>query len=107
MVKIQSISDIITNSSSEVFIIDTKHHDLVSEFIQEICEVFGFDMHNMMDFDSVTENGHIDGYRNSSYKKGNLLIWSQGDNSIPAVIMDMIYDLPWTPSERIQNMENF
>ena len=105
MVKIQSISDIITNSSSEVFIIDTKHHDLVSEFIQEICDVFEFDMYDMMDFDSVTEDGYVDGYRNGAYKKGNLLIWSQGDNSIPEVIMNMIYNLQWTPSERIRNME--
>lgn len=105
MVKIQSISDIITNSSSEVFIIDTKHHDLVSEFIKEVCDLFEFNIYDLMDFDSVTEDGYVDGYRNGSYKKGNLLIWSQGDNSIPAVIMDMIYNLQWTPSERIEKME--
>ena len=44
MNKIQSISDIITNSSSEVFVITTDKHAEVAKFIKDICKVVGVDM---------------------------------------------------------------
>ena len=54
---IQSISDIITNSSSKVFIIDSNKHQLVAKLIKEICEVFGYDMNKIMEFESVIKHG--------------------------------------------------
>ena len=45
---IQSISDIITNSSSEVFIIDTHEHEKIKEFLADVCEVFGWDVNDLM-----------------------------------------------------------
>ena len=92
MSKIQSISDIITNSSSEVFIIDSKQHDKITTFLKDVCDLFGWNVYDLMEFDSVTTNGDVDGHK---YKKGNLLIWSTDDNSIPSVIMDVIDNIRW------------
>lgn len=94
MSKIQSISDIITNSSSEVFVITTDKHAEVAKFIKDVCEVFGVDMDRIMEFDSVTTN-HKDPYSGIKVSKGDLLIYSTEDNSIPGVIMDMIESLDW------------
>ena len=91
---IQSISDIITNSSSEVFVITTDKHAEVAKFIKDICKVFGVDMDEIMEFDSVTTN-HKDPYIEIKVSKRDLLIYSTEDNSIPGVIMDIIESLDW------------
>lgn len=94
MIKIQSISDIITNSSSEVFVVTTNKHAEVAAFIKEICKVFGVDMDRIMEFDSSTTN-HKDTYTGVKVNKGDLIIYSTEDNSIPGVIMDIIESLDW------------
>ena len=40
---IQSFSDIITNSSSEVFVIESKDHEKIKTFLADVCELFGWD----------------------------------------------------------------
>lgn len=95
MSKIQSISDIITNSSSEVFIIDVDNHDKIIEFISDVCNVFGWDVNDLMTFESPAQDGKISGW-DIKYKADSLLIWSQGENSIPWSIMTLIEELPWT-----------
>lgn len=95
MSKIQSISDIITNSSSEVFIIDVDNHDSLKEFIADVCDVFGWDVDDLMTFESTTQDGEISGW-DIEYKADSLLIWSREDNSIPWAIMAIIEELPWT-----------
>jgi len=100
---IQSISDIITNSSSEVFIIDSNKHQLIAKLIKEICEVFGYDMNKIMEFESATKDGKINGW-DIKYKKGNLLIHSSDENSIPNIIMTLIEELKWDWSPRVQEM---
>lgn len=102
MSKIQSVSDIITNSSSEVFIIDSKNHDKITTFLKDVCDLFGWDVYDLMEFDSVTRDGDVDGHK---YKKGNLLIWSTGDNSIPSVIMDIIEDIRWNYIPAIEDVK--
>lgn len=103
MIKIQSISDIITNSSSEVFIIDADNHDKLIEFISDICNVFGLDVNDLMTFESPAQDGNISGW-NIEYKADSLLIWSQGENSIPWSIMAIIEELPWTQSPAISQI---
>lgn len=95
MNKIQSISDIITNSSSEVFIINTDDHEKVINFINDVCEVCGWNTHDLMYFESADQNGSIEDWTNTDYKKGNLLIYSASDNTIPYCIMEIIEDLPY------------
>ena len=92
---IQSFSDIITNSSSEVFVIESKDHEKIKTFLADVCELFGWNVHDLMTFESAKEDGKVDGW-NSTYKAGNLLIWSNGDNSIPPVIMDIIDGMYWS-----------
>ena len=94
MIKIQSFSDIITNSSSEVFIISTDKHAEVAEFLKNVCDLFGLDMDEIMEFESATRNGR-DEYSDTKYKKGDLIIRSIDDNSIPGIIMDIISNLDW------------
>lgn len=93
MIKIQSISDIITNSSSEVFVIETNKHAEVAKFIEDVCNIFGVNMHSIMEFDSATKNCRV-GY-DLKCKKGDLVIHSIDDNSIPSVIMNIIEELDW------------
>ena len=52
---IQSFSDIITNSSSEVFVIESKDHEKIKTFLADVCEVFGWDVNDLMTFESVDE----------------------------------------------------
>lgn len=94
MNKIQSISDIITNSSSEVFIVDADNHDKLIEFISDICNVFGWDVNDLMTFEAPAQDGDISGW-DIEYKADSLLIWSQGENSIPWSIMAILEELPW------------
>lgn len=91
---IQSFSDIITNSSSEVFVIESDDHEKIKTFLTDVCEVFGWDINDLMTFESVEEDGKVEGW-DSIYKTGDLLIWSNGDNSIPSVIMDIISEMRW------------
>ena len=91
---IQSFSDIITNSSSEVFVIESKDHERIKTFLADVCEVFGWDVNDLMTFESVEEDGEVEGW-DSTYKAGNLLIWSTDDNSIPSIIMEIISDMKW------------
>ncbi len=67
MNKIQSISDIITNSSSEVFIIDTKQHDKIAEFLKDLCDVCGVDFYDATNGPNWTTK--------TNWKTGNVANW--------------------------------
>ena len=103
---IQSISDIITNSSSEVFVISTNKHAEVASFIKDICDIFGVDMDDIMEFESATKDGRV-GY-DLKPKKGDLIIYSTGDNTIPWAIIHLIEELDWchTPKVETLNIKN-
>lgn len=105
MNKIQSMSDIITNSSSEVFIVSTDNHEKVINFINDVCEVCGWNTEDLMCFESADQDGSLEGWSNIDYKKGDLLIHSADDNSIPYWIMDMIGDLPYLTAPALNGVE--
>lgn len=77
-----------------MFVITTDKHAEVAQFISDVCDVFGVSMDEIMEFDSSTTN-HIDTYSGVKVSKGDLVIYSTEDNSIPCVIMDMIERLDW------------
>ena len=91
---IQSFSDIITNSSSEVFVVESKDHERIKTFLADVCEVFGWNVNDLMTFESVEEDGQVEDW-DSTYKAGDLLIWSSDENSIPSVIIDIISEIGW------------
>ena len=93
---IQSISDIITNSSSEVFIINSHDHETVSKFLKDMCYICGVKMDDVMDMNTATEDSSL-WYKGPKIKKGNLVIESTCDNSIPVPIMDLMENLDWVP----------
>lgn len=95
--KIQSFSDIITNSSSELFIIRNpkEEGEKITEFLQGVYELLGRDINDDMEISPADSNDMAQakecGY---TVKKGDLVIWSTSDNSIPWGIMDLIEGLP-------------
>lgn len=95
---IQSISDIITNSSSEVFILDTKDHAGIAKFLKEVCELLDLNIGDLVDFESVTKDSSYY-YKGPKFRKGNLVIREKYDNALPDLISEIIKKLDsFTPN---------
>ena len=101
--KILNISDVITNSSSEVFVIKPQDgidsEELLAEiedFIQSLCDSMGYDDPGLYSY--VTDQNYKDSYFcNYNYSSGDIVIHSNGENSIPWKLMDTITDLDCIP----------
>ena len=109
IIPVQSISDVITNSSSELFIIKNpkKKGEEITEFLQGVYKLLGQDIDEDMYIESANAQSIKDvSYQGYKCEKGDLLIWSQEENSIPYPIMDLIegceylFDLPYGSIER-------
>lgn len=114
VIKIQSISDLITNSSSEVFICSTESNPEITkyeiqEFINTLMYVLGYDNDEFYTGANVivAEGDGIIGGWDYTYKKGDILIESKDDNSIPWNIMNILEDLEYIPKfeNKITNVE--
>ena len=106
---IQSFSDIITNSSSELFIIKNpkeKGEEIV-KFLTGVYKLLGRNIDDDLcmrpaDQDDIAEAKDW-GYK---CKKGDMVIWSADENSIPYPIMvlieglDSLIDIPYGSVER-------
>lgn len=104
-IHIQSVSDLITNSSSEVFIcqVDTSDTEAlkseIESLINTLMEALGYvndDYYTGAVVEIADEDGVIEGW-NYKYKKGDILIWSREENSIPWNIVDILGDLDCLP----------
>lgn len=99
--KIISVSNVITNSSSEVFIIHAKPefqkeiNEEIPEFLKQLCNLFEEDIEDMMEFE-ISDKTYIDDGWYYYVHKGDLLIHSTSDNTIPGWLMDIISDLNYT-----------
>ena len=95
MVMIQSISDIITNSSSEVFVIkgQKERNQEIMELIIGFYKLIGRNIDQDLEMFVASEKFRDKdwGYK---YKKGDIVIYSNDDNSIPYVVMVFIEELP-------------
>lgn len=106
MVKIQSFSDIITNSSSELFVVKGTEEAKkeLEQVIKDLYNSLGRDMNEDLEFEIANDNCYIThrevyfdreyelndyGY-DYTYDKGDLLISSMEENSIPYPIMEFI-----------------
>jgi len=100
--KIISISDVITNSSSEVFIIHSKPefqdeiNEEIPELLNRICDVTDLNIDDIMEFD-ISDETYIDQDWYYYVHKGDLLIYSVSDNTIPSWIMDLIQSINYMP----------
>ena len=98
VINILSISDVITNSSSEVFVIHSKPefqdeiNKEIPEFLRELCDLIEEDIDEMMEFD-VSDETYIDEGWYYYVHKNDLLIHSVSDNTIPYWMIDFIQDL--------------
>lgn len=114
VIKIQSINDLITNSSSEVFICSTNSNpeitkDEIQEFIDTLMDILGYDNDGFYSGATVTvaeKDGIIGGW-DWTYKKGDILIESKDNNSIPYSIVNILEDLEYIPKfeNKITNVE--
>lgn len=114
VIKIQSINDLITNSSSEVFICSTESNpeitrDELQEFIDTLMDILGYDNDDYYigaDITVAEKDGVIGGW-DYTYKKGDILVESKNDNSIPWHIMDILEELMYIPKfkNKITNVE--
>ena len=101
--KIIGYSDVITNSSSEVFVIKPQDgidsEELLAEiddFIQSLCDSMGYNDSGL--YSCVAGQNYKDSYFcNYNYSSGDILIHSNDDNSIPWKLMDIITDLDCIP----------
>lgn len=104
-IKIQSVSDIITNSSSEVFICSTSGDpneiaNEVRQFLEDLMDLTGYsgdEYYEGADVTVASHDGEIYDWGEVSYKEGDILIESVTDNSIPYGIMMILEDLEYTP----------
>ncbi len=98
--KILSVSDVITNSSSEVFIVHSKPefqdsiNEEVPELLKKICEAVEEDIDEMLCC-SVSPTTGIDEDWDYYYSEKDLIIESINDNSIPGWLMDFIQEIPY------------
>lgn len=101
--KILSVSDVITNSSSEVFIIHSKPevdnseiYEEIKELLDSICELTGIDPSDCYTTD-IAENSYIDEDWYYSVEEGDTVIESISDNTIPGWLMNFIEDILYMP----------
>ena len=98
--KILSVSDVITNSSSEVFIVHGKPefqdsiNEEVPELLKKICEAVEEDIEEILCC-SVSPVTGIDTDWGYYYNEKDLIIESVNDNSIPGWLMDFIQEIPY------------
>ena len=114
--KIQSISDIITNSSSEVFICSCNNPKKlakeVQEFINTLMEMLGYPKDDYYYSGATVTVAKSDGEINGwgyPYNKGNLLIESNGENSIPWNVIQILEELEYFPvfKGKITNVKRY
>lgn len=118
LIKVQSASDVITNSSSEIFIVSSNSTDRqklaedIREMLEVICKAVGYgDLEDTLIVEVFNESFGNKGWRGYTANKGDILIRSTKDNSIPGFIMDFLeYDLQYCPamlSNKIINVDRY
>lgn len=92
--KIQSFSDVITNSSSEVFVMRGKGIQEASDLIHKLYELLERDIDSDMTFRSVSKHKlDSDTGFNLHVKTGDLIIEEIEDNRIPDAVSEFIANI--------------
>lgn len=109
IIPIQNISDIITNSSSEIFVCKTDNPEYTINLLREVLSsvydnlkkandhagrntfsYYGETIDDLMTI-SIASHDFKDSNYNYEYKKGDVIIESTDDNSIPDMLMQFIW----------------
>lgn len=120
IIHVQNISDIITNSSSEIFICKSDNAEQTVELLKEVLtnvyenykkardhagsntySYYGESLSDILTISIANRDEHDD-YFNYQIKKGDVIIESTDDNSIPVIIMDFISEFfSWNNINRV------
>ena len=110
VIPIQNISDVVTNSSSEIFICKTFDAENTVETLKEVLTsvyenykkandhagrntyaYYGENLDSILEI-YIANSDSTDTFYNYSIEKGDVIIESTGENSIPPIIMDFIFE---------------
>ena len=108
IIKIQNISDVITNSSSEIFICKSDNSEQTIELLEEVLtsvyenykkaqdhagyntySYYGESLSDILTI-RIADDDYTDSWYGYNISKGDVIIESTTDNSIPIIIMDFI-----------------
>ena len=107
-IKIQNISDVITNSSSEIFICKSDNSEQTIELLEEVLtsvyenykkaqdhagsNTYSYYGESLSDILTIrtADDDYTDSWYGYNISKGDVIIESTSDNSIPIIIMDFI-----------------
>lgn len=108
IIKIQNISDVITNSSSEIFICKSDNSEQTIELLEEVLtsvyenykkaqdhagsNTYSYYGESLSDILTIrtADDDYTDSWYGYNISKGDVIIESTSDNSIPSIIMDFI-----------------
>lgn len=108
IIKIQNISDVITNSSSEIFICKSDNSEQTIELLEEVLtsvyenykkaqdhagsNTYSYYGESLSDILTIrtADDDYTDSWYGYNITKGDVIIESTSDNSIPIIIMDFI-----------------
>ena len=108
IIKIQNISDVITNSSSEIFICKSDNSEQTIELLEEVLtsvyenykkaqdhagsNTYSYYGESLSDILTIrtADHDYTDSWYGYNISKGDVIIESTSDNSIPIIIMDFI-----------------
>lgn len=116
---IQNISDVITNSSSEIFVCKSNNPEETEALLREVLEsvyenykiarkhadgkdvpFYGETIDELMTI-YVSDEEYTDKYWGYTVHEGDVVIESTSDNSIPEILMNFIYEFfQWGDVER-------
>ena len=110
IIHIQNISDVITNSSSEIFICKSDNAEHTIELLEEVLSsvyenykkardhagsntysYYGDSLSDILTM-YIANNDEYNSDYNYHIKRGDIIIESTDDNSIPSIIMDFIHE---------------
>ena len=119
IIPIQNVSDVITNSSSEIFICKSNKPEETVALLREVLEsvyenykiarkhadgedvpFYGETIDELMTID-ISDKEYTDKYWGYTVHEGDVVIESTSDNSIPEILMNFIHEFfQWGDVER-------
>lgn len=102
ILRTQSISDVITNSSSELFVVHNQKskNQEIEELIDKVITAAGLVPSELYKTWVASNDMTYDFYRHIKIKRGDLVIESVTDNSIPGWVMEFIESLDYSNINR-------